>query len=45
MADSLESQAPAPGAPSASLISTSLLIYALFGVAAVVGLISSGSLR
>jgi uncharacterized membrane protein len=32
----------APGVPSASLISTTLLVYALFGVAAVVGLASSG---
>ena len=34
--------APAPGSPSPSLISTTLLVYALFGVAAVVGLVSSG---
>ena len=33
---------PAPGSPSPSLISTTLLVYALFGVAAVVGLVSSG---
>ena len=33
---------PAPGAPSSSLISVTLLVYALFGVAAVVGLVSSG---
>jgi len=33
---------PAPGTPSSSLISTTLLIYALLGVAAVVGLVSSG---
>jgi uncharacterized membrane protein len=33
---------PAPGGPSPSLISTTLLVYALFGVAAVVGLVSSG---
>src|SRR4029077_17137236 len=32
----------APGVPSASLVSTTLLVYALFGVAAVVGLASSG---
>ena len=32
----------APGAPSSSLVSTTLLVYALFGVAAVVGLVSSG---
>jgi uncharacterized membrane protein len=31
-----------PGVPSASLVSTTLLVYALFGVAAVVGLASSG---
>ena len=31
-----------PPAPSASLISTTLVVYALFGVAAVVGLMSSG---
>jgi uncharacterized membrane protein len=33
---------PAPGTPSSSLISTTLLVYALLGVAAVVGLVSSG---
>ena len=33
---------PPPAAPSASLISTTLVVYALFGVAAVVGLVSSG---
>jgi uncharacterized membrane protein len=32
----------APGMPSSSLISTTLLVYALFGVAAVAGLVSSG---
>jgi uncharacterized membrane protein len=37
MADS-----PAPGTPPSSLISMTLLVYALFGVAAVVGLVSSG---
>jgi uncharacterized membrane protein len=37
MADS-----PATGTPSSSLISMTLLVYALFGVAAVVGLVSSG---
>ena len=37
------SDTPAPpAAPSASLISTTLVVYALFGVAAVVGLASSG---
>src|SRR5215468_11141978 len=34
--------AAAPTAPSASLISTTLLIYALFGVAAVIALFSHG---
>ena len=34
--------ADAPSAPSASLISTTLLIYALFGVAAVIALFSHG---
>ena len=33
---------PPPAAPSASLISTTLVVYGLFGVAAVVGLVSSG---
>jgi uncharacterized membrane protein len=33
---------PPPAAPSASLISTTLLIYALFGVAAVVALLAHG---
>jgi len=37
MADS-----PAAAVPSPSLISMTLLVYALFGVAAVVGLVSSG---
>jgi uncharacterized membrane protein len=37
MADS-----PASATPSSSLISTTLLVYALFGIAAVVGLVSSG---
>jgi uncharacterized membrane protein len=37
MADS-----PASAVPSPSLISMALLVYALFGVAAVVGLVSSG---
>ena len=32
----------APGMPSSSLISTTLLVYALFSVAAVAGLVSSG---
>jgi uncharacterized membrane protein len=43
MAEIYESQAlPPPGAPSASLISTTLVVYALYGVAAVFGLVSSG---
>src|SRR5437016_10819890 len=33
---------PAPGAPSPSLISMTLVVYALFGVAAIAGLASSG---
>ena len=37
MADS-----PAADIPSSSLISMTLLVYALFGVAAIVGLVSSG---
>jgi uncharacterized membrane protein len=31
-----------PGAPSPSLVSTTLIVYALFGAAAVIGLASSG---
>ncbi len=42
MATTYESQALPPAAPSASLISTTLLIYAILGVAAVFGLVSSG---
>jgi uncharacterized membrane protein len=43
MAETYESQAlPPPGAPSASLVSTTLVVYALYGVAAVFGLVSSG---
>ena len=43
MAEIYESQAlPPPGAPSASLISTTLVVYALYGVAAVFDLVSSG---
>jgi uncharacterized membrane protein len=43
MAETYDSQAlPPPGAPSASLISTTLVVYALYGVAAVFGLVSSG---
>jgi uncharacterized membrane protein len=33
---------PAPPAPSASLISTTLVVYALFGAAAIIALLSSG---
>jgi uncharacterized membrane protein len=36
-----DTQAP-PSAPPSSLITTTLIVYALFGVAAVVGLASSG---
>ena len=36
------SDSNAAGVPSSSLISTTLLVYALLGVAAVVGLVSSG---
>ena len=42
MAETYESQALLPASPSASLISTTLLIYALYGIAAVFGLVSSG---
>jgi uncharacterized membrane protein len=43
MADTAAPESPlAPGAPSASLISTTLVVYALFGVAAIAGLVSSG---
>src|SRR6266567_4182349 len=42
MAETYESQSLPPVAPSASLISTTLLIYALYGIAAVFGLVSSG---
>jgi uncharacterized membrane protein len=42
MAETYESQALPPVGPSASLISTTLLIYALYGIAAVFGLVSSG---
>src|ERR1700694_277953 len=41
-ADTYETQALPPSSPSASLISTTLLIYALYGIAAIVGLVSSG---
>jgi uncharacterized membrane protein len=42
MANIYETQALPPNVPSASLISTTLLIYVLYGVAAVAGLVSSG---
>ena len=42
MAATYESQTVPVAAPSASLVSTTLLIYAIFGVAAVFGLASSG---
>lgn len=42
MADVYDIQAAAPIAPTASLMSTTLLIYALYGTAAVFGLVSSG---
>ena len=42
MAEIYESQALPPASPSASLISTTLVVYALYGVAAVFGLLSSG---
>ena len=42
MAETYESQALPAAAPSASLISTTVLVYALYGIAAVFGLMSSG---
>ncbi len=43
MADTTAPESPlAPGTPSPSLISTTLVVYALFGVAAIAGLVSSG---
>ena len=42
MTDSAQQTPVTPPAPSASLISTTLLIYALFGVAAVIALFSHG---
>jgi uncharacterized membrane protein len=43
MTDSTTPESPAsPAAPPASLISTTLLIYALFGVAAIIALFSHG---
>ena len=43
MVDTTAPESPlAPGTPSASLISTTLVVYALFGVAAIAGLVSSG---
>ena len=46
MSESSAPQSPpsGAGAPSQSLISTTLLIYALFGVAAIAGLVSAGLL-
>jgi uncharacterized membrane protein len=35
-------QQPVTGSPSPSLISTTLIVYALFGIGAVAGLVSSG---
>ena len=37
MADTSQTQALPPSSPSASLISTTLLMYALYGIAAIVG--------
>jgi uncharacterized membrane protein len=43
MADTAAPESALPsGTPSSSLISTTLVVYALFGVAAIVGLVSSG---
>jgi len=42
MAEVYDTQARPPIVPSASLISTTLLIYALYGIAACVGIFSSG---
>ena len=42
MAETYDTQALPPSTPSASLISTTLLIYALYGIAAIAGLVSSG---
>jgi uncharacterized membrane protein len=43
MADTVVPESPSTsGAPTASLISTTLLVYALFGIAAVSGLVSHG---
>jgi uncharacterized membrane protein len=42
MAEILDTQALPPAAPSPSLMSTTLLIYALYGIAAAIGLVSSG---
>jgi len=46
MSESSAPQGPPSGvgAPSQSLISTTLLVYALFGVAAIAGLVSAGLL-
>jgi len=43
MADTLDIHALPPNAPSAALISTTLLIYALYGAGATLALLSSGS--
>jgi len=42
MAYTYDSQALPPASPSASLVSTTLLIYALYGLAAVFAFVSSG---
>jgi uncharacterized membrane protein len=42
MADTFDAEALPSNAPSASLISTTLIVYALYGIAAVFGLASSG---
>ena len=42
MPDAYDTQGLPPTAPSASLISTTLLIYALYGIAAAAGIVSSG---
>jgi len=42
MASTYDAQALPPATPSASLISTTLLIYALYGIAAIFGFMSSG---
>jgi uncharacterized membrane protein len=42
MADAYDTQSRPLTVPSASLISTTLLIYALYGIAAALGVVSSG---